>query len=1192
MLTGMSGTYFRAFLRGPQPFPALLTNTKTSSTTSYIDIFDTKWITEGGSPVRAAHLFHEGNTTPPYKGKGFEALVQQTGSTVTAYVYREVQNYQDGNPRFQIHTDTIDVSCIAADPDAPPIPFAIMTNLSGSAAGGPRRRDQLSRRQVADPGRFGVVRSDHGARLGLPLRRRRSSRETDGTNPGVYTYNPAYWPCDLLSGGNLDTGTGCYQSLGTIVSNYQLALQSKNINSTPGNLQTFISASLPVLQPQISIIGYNGNVLQVLTGGTADARGSQGNTAEATFAWTFTPGGAATGLNPTVPAAASVVLAPRDVQGRVHHDQERLGRAGGPRPELLADAQPGPEGPNLTLKNLMQIGAAATVTSVGYAVTPGGGSGTLASSFNAVNGTANAPAPATAGSYTMTLTWNYTVGGVPKTATAALPFSATDFNPNPALAIYPNADHTGTPIALIGSPPTFGLQQGHTYYLFDDETVPGGVHPGASFWKSGDQLHVISSGDTQLTGSPTSGYGPATFVASQTCSSGCYFKVEVPASGGTVNAVRYTVSGVIVTPPPTPPPTTSLSLADPSPLSPNVGQTVTFTAVATGFAPSTYSWDFGDSGPPSGGGGGGGGGGCVPQPGCQAVISPQAASSPGPNPNTHVYTTAGTYTVTCSATGGAVTRSAAKTVVVKTGGPPSPFYTISGATFSQSSGRWEVPMNQAVTFNATEANAASWVWDFGDGTSATGRTVQHSFTQLGGPNVVLTVHGDGTNTIGDSSSSIAFTIVDPAVLYLNNRRFEVRTSWVSTGQGTSGVGTAVQLTADTGYFWFFYPANLEVVVKVLDACSVDGYFWVFGGGLTNLGVQMTVLDTQTGATKVYSNAEATAFQPIQDTRFELCPVAAAGIASPRAGAAPSVTLSAPTPATPVTGDSVSFTATPSGFADDSAVTYLWDFGDSCPPVVPGCTGGATAGPATNTHTYQAAGTYPVNVTASQGGQTAFAVGSVTVTEASPTMPHPSAAYTIVGATQGPGNVWSAPINQAITFNALETHAASYTWNFGDGTDPQTGATVTHTFTTAGSKSVVLTVVGDGTNTDGTTAATIHFAITDPYTLLLDNGRFAIQASWSSATQGTSGFGNANALTTDTGYFWFFNPSNTEVVIKALDACAIDGHFWIFGSGLTDVGVVLTVTDTQSGITMQYTNTDGSAFQPIQDFISFNACGGS
>ena len=281
-------------------------------------------------------------------------------------------------------------------------------------------------------------------------------------------------------------------------------------------------------------------------------------------------------------------------------------------------------------------------------------------------------------------------------------------------------------------------------------------------------------------------------------------------------------------------------------------------------------------------------------------------------------------------------------------------------------------MNQVVTFTATEANAASWVWDFGDGTTATGRTVQHAFTQLGGPNVVMTVHGDGTNTIGDSASTIGFTIIDPAVLYLNDRRFEVRTSWVSSGQGTSGVGTAVQLTPDTGYFWFFSPSNLEVVVKVLDACTVDGYFWVFGGGLTNLGVQMTVLDTFTGVSKVYSNAEGQAFQPIQDTRFEACPAVTGSSASTRAAAAPSVALSAPTPATPVTGDAVSFTATPSGFADDAAVTYKWDFGD-CPPVVRSCP--AQPGDATKSHQYQSAGTFTVTVTATQGGQTAVGLGT-------------------------------------------------------------------------------------------------------------------------------------------------------------------------------------------------------------------------
>jgi hypothetical protein len=82
---------------------------------------------------------------------------------------------------------------------------------------------------------------------------------------------------------------------------------------------------------------------------------------------------------------------------------------------------------------------------------------------------------------------------------------------------------------------------------------------------------------------------------------------------------------------------------------------------------------------------------------------------------------------------------------------------------------------------------------------------------------------------------------------------------------------------------------------------------------------------------------------------------------------------------------------------------------------------------------------------------------------------------------------------------------------------------------------------------------------------------------------------ATVLSSDTGYFWFFNPANTEVVVKVLDACAVDGHFWIFGSGLTNLGVTLTVTDLKTGTTATYTNTDGSPFQPIQDFATFLAC---
>ena len=111
----------------------------------------------------------------------------------------------------------------------------------------------------------------------------------------------------------------------------------------------------------------------------------------------------------------------------------------------------------------------------------------------------------------------------------------------------------------------------------------------------------------------------------------------------------------------------------------------------------------------------------------------------------------------------------------------------------------------------------------------------------------------------------------PDVLCLGaGDRFEVRAAWATT-QATSGTGNREEITADTGYFWFFNPNNLELVVKVLDGCPVNGRFWVFAGGLTNVEVTLTVRDTTDDERAVYANPQSTAFQPIQDTGAFLCP---------------------------------------------------------------------------------------------------------------------------------------------------------------------------------------------------------------------------------------------------------------------------------------------------------------------------------
>lgn len=115
---------------------------------------------------------------------------------------------------------------------------------------------------------------------------------------------------------------------------------------------------------------------------------------------------------------------------------------------------------------------------------------------------------------------------------------------------------------------------------------------------------------------------------------------------------------------------------------------------------------------------------------------------------------------------------------------------------------------------------------------------------------------------------------DNTTACLSNGRFRVRATY-DTGSQT-GSGGAVRLTSDTGYFWFFGNANVEMVVKILDACSFNNRFWVFAGGLTDVGVSLNITDTQSGVTKTYSNARGTAFKPIQDTdAFATCGAAPA-----------------------------------------------------------------------------------------------------------------------------------------------------------------------------------------------------------------------------------------------------------------------------------------------------------------------------
>lgn len=107
-------------------------------------------------------------------------------------------------------------------------------------------------------------------------------------------------------------------------------------------------------------------------------------------------------------------------------------------------------------------------------------------------------------------------------------------------------------------------------------------------------------------------------------------------------------------------------------------------------------------------------------------------------------------------------------------------------------------------------------------------------------------------------------------LCLAGGRFEVSASFASWTSGPAPA-FAEPLTAGSGMFWFFAPDNLELFVKIVDACVEFDHFWMFAAGLTNLEVELKVRDLWADQEEVYTNPLGSGFQLIRDTgSFATC----------------------------------------------------------------------------------------------------------------------------------------------------------------------------------------------------------------------------------------------------------------------------------------------------------------------------------
>jgi ELWxxDGT repeat protein len=232
-------------------------------------------------------------------------------------------------------------------------------------------------------------------------------------------------------------------------------------------------------------------------------------------------------------------------------------------------------------------------------------------------------------------------------------------------------------------------------------------------------------------------------------------------------------------------------------------------------------------------------------------------------------------------------------------------------------------------------------------------------------------------------------------LCLGDGRFRVRVRWHNQRTGEVGDGKALPFSDRSGLFWFFNPSNVELVVKVLDGSSVNGFYWTFYGGLSDVEYQVEVTDLETGEQRVYRNPPG-----------EICGV----------------------------GDTASIPAGKSG----------------------------------------------------------------------------------------------------ARWGALDVPFA----------EPKLGSSVTGACTP------------------------------DSRTLCLRDGRFAVVVDWRNGNTGATGTGGAIPGTDQSGYFWFFNPANVEMVVKVLDGRPVNGSFWVFFGALSNVEFTLKVTDTETGAQRTYFNPQG------------------
>lgn len=133
-------------------------------------------------------------------------------------------------------------------------------------------------------------------------------------------------------------------------------------------------------------------------------------------------------------------------------------------------------------------------------------------------------------------------------------------------------------------------------------------------------------------------------------------------------------------------------------------------------------------------------------------------------------------------------------------------------------------------------------------------------------------------------------------------------------------------------------------------------------------------------------------------------------------------------------------------------------------------------------------------------------------------------------------------------------------------------------------------VSSYSNTASTmTAGNPEPCVPGPETLCLNDGRFKVEVNWVDF-EGDEGVGTDLELPSiDSGLMWFFTDNNWELLVKVLDGCDINNHFWVFAAATTDVEYEMVVTDSFTGLSRVYSNDLGVSAPAVTDTGAFATC---